>query len=175
MKPVHLDIYREYYADSALADIWDKITEVLEDHGMPQAGAEPTGLLIAEWIRTTWGGLILVERHIDDPPGHSRFDLLRDRALAVLAEVAPGAGCHAAVAAEIVRVVRVDYRGKYIPSIKRLDQLQRDYEIYSKANTAAQMEQMALLHKISVVRAYQINADMLKRSDKRQQPLLPFA
>lgn len=175
MSRIDLDIYREYYADSPLADIWDKVAEVLADHGMPPAGAEYLGLQITEWIRTTWGGLILVERHISDPQDHSRFDLLRERTLVILAEATPGAHSHAAVAAEIVRVVRIDYRGKYITRIKRLDQLQRDYEIYNKGNTAAQIEQMALQNNISVVRAYQINAAMQKRKDKREQPLLPFA
>jgi hypothetical protein len=187
MKHVDLDIYRECYQRrhhrqsqseaeddqrQTLEDIWGKITNVLEDHGMPQA--EHTGLLITEWIRAKWGGLILVERHGDEPKDHSRFDLLREHALAILAEIAPGASCHAAVAAEIVRVVRVDYRGKYIPRIKRLDQLRRDYEIFSKGNTAAQIEQLALQNDISVVRAYQINKEMINRKDKREQPMLPL-
>jgi len=166
-------IYREYYQGSPLADIWDKIIHVLEEHGMEGSHAEYTGLLITEWIRTTWGGLLLVERHIGDSKEVSRFDQLRDRAVTILAEVAPDLPGHGPIIAEIVRVVRIDYRGKYITKIKSLDQLQRDHEIWSRANTPAQMEQMAIEHGISVVRAYQINKVVQQRKDKRDQPMLP--
>lgn len=174
LKHINLDIYREYYADSPLADIWDKITHVLENHGLSQNPAEQAGLQLTEWIRTTWGGLILTERRIGDSRQISRFDLLRDRTVAVLDDIAPALANKAAVAAEIVRVVRVDYRGKYITRVKSLDQLQRNIDIFNRANTAAQMEEMAIKHNISVVRAYQINAALLKSKEKREQPLLPF-
>lgn len=177
MKTIDLDIYREYYADSALADIWDKISDVLENHGLAPAPAEYVGLQIAEWIRTTWGGFILVERHIEDPKGYSRFDLLRERAVAELEKIPVfmigGPGGIPAVAAEITQVVRVDYLGKYIVKIKKLEQLQRDMDIYNKANSHAQMEQMSSKHGISVVRVYQINAALVKSKSKREQPMLP--
>lgn len=104
---------------------------------------------------------------------NSRFDLLRDRTVEVLSEILPDHPGNSAIAAGIVRVVRVDYRGKYIASIKKLDQLQRDLDIFAKANTPEQMERMAVEYKISVVRAYQINADIMMRKNKREQPLLP--
>ena len=184
MKLLNLDIYREYYAASPLADIWDKISNVLEDHGLAAVPAEYVGLLLTEWIRTTWGGLILVERHGSEPRDSSRFHLLRDRAVAELEKIpvfmkgGPGDPLGPkgipAVAAEIVRVVRVDYRGKYISRIKKFDQLQRDLAIFARGNTAAQMEEMAIKHNISVVRAYQINAALVKSKEKREQLLLPF-
>lgn len=174
MKPASLDIYREYYADSPLADIWDKIAHVLENHGLAQEQAEQIGLRLTEWIRTTWGGLILTERRNGDAREVSRFDLLRDRALVLLGEVSAKPASRGAVAAEIVRVVRVDYRGKYITKVKKLDLLQRDIDIFNRANTPAQMEEVAVKYDISVVRAYQINAALMKSKEKREQPLLPF-
>lgn len=174
MKTADLEIYREYYGDSPLTDIWDKVTDVLENNGLPHELADHLGLQITEWIRTTWGGLMLTERHVGDSKEISRFNQLRDRALILLAETAPGLVNCGAVAAEIVRVVRVDYRGKYITKVKKLDQLQRDIEIFNMANTPAQMEQMAIAHKISVVRAYQINAALIKSKQLREQPSLPF-
>jgi Mor family transcriptional regulator len=174
MKRVDLDIYREYYQKSPLADIWDKISNALEDHGVEKIVAEYASLRITEWIRTTWGGLILVERHGGDPREHSRFDLLRDHALIVLAEVVPEMVNHGVATAEIVRVVRVDYKGKYITRCKKLDQLQRDIDIFNRGNTAAQMEQLAIKNNISVIRVYQVNAALVKSKDKREQQLLPF-
>ena len=40
---IGLDIYREYYAASPLADIWDKISNVLEDHGLAAVPAVDLG------------------------------------------------------------------------------------------------------------------------------------
>ena len=174
MKRIDLDIYRQHYGGGPLKDIWDKISNVLEERGLHRAPAEYAGLLITEWIRTTWGGLMLTERHGSDPKDYSRFDLLRDQAMAVLAEIAPHLPHHAAVAAEIVRAVRVDYRGKYITKIKRLNLLQRDQDIWRRANTPAQIEQLAIEHGLSVVRAYQINRDMQNHRDKREQMVLEF-
>lgn len=184
MKRVDLDIYREGYEQTgrpgkknqSLADIWDKITNALEDHGLSSTVAQYAGLLITEWIRTTWGGLVLIERHSGEAKDVSRFDLLRDRTNVIIAEVAPElpSKTAAAAVAEIVRAVRVDYRGKYIPKIKKLDQLQRDFEIYRKGTTPAMLENLALEHGITLVRAYQINKAVQKRKDKREQPMLPF-
>ena len=174
MKRIDLNIYREYYQDSALTDIWDKITNVLEDHGMPQAGAEYIGLLITEWIRSVWRGCVLVERRRGDSKDISRFNLLRDRAISVLAETSPKVANHMAVAVEVTRVIRADYLRAYIPRIKKMDQMERDIDIYNLANSAAQMEAMAVKHNISLVRAYQINAEQMKIKQKREQPELPF-
>lgn len=173
MKRIDLDIYRQYYQGGQLSDIWDKVAHVLEEYGLEASCAEHTGLLITEWIRTTWGGFIITERHVGDSKEVSRFDQLRDRATAILAESAPQLSTPGAAIAEIVRVVRVDYRGKYITRIKSLDHLHRDHEIWSRANTPAQMEHMAKAHGISVVRAYQINKVVQERKDKRDQPMLP--
>lgn len=66
-----LNIYRELYAtggsNGSLLDIWEKLTYILEENGLDGAIAEVTALKLTEWIRTTWGGLILNERHIGDP------------------------------------------------------------------------------------------------------------
>ncbi|BDV42421.1 hypothetical protein GURASL_13440 [Geotalea uraniireducens] len=192
-----LDIYRELYKET-LADIWDKVSDLLEERGLAHADAEYAGLLITEWIRTTWGGQFLVERHLGDPrpatvlpeeagpalldapPAAvdplvgSRFATLRDHAVAVLAQLAPGIAGHDGIALTIVETIRRDYRGHYITRIKRLSQLQRDQYIWRQATSAARVEQLAVEHGISVVRAYQINKEMQRRKDLRDQLVLSF-
>ncbi len=160
MKPSDLLIYREQYAKTALADIWDKLTSILDDVGLPDA--ELTGLRVTEWIRTNWGGGTLVERHNGDARSVSRFNDLR----VVLGEM----GIVAAAADEMIRVIRADYLGEYIPSVKRLDQLERDYKIWSRGNTPADMERLARVNGISVVRVYQINKQMQESRDRHEQP-----
>jgi hypothetical protein len=160
VKLLEMDIYRESYANTALADIWDKITAIIDDAGVP--GAELIGLQITEWIRSNWGGSTLVERHNGDARTVSRFNDLR-HAMAEMAGID-------AVTAEIVRIIRADYLGVYIPSVKRLNLLQRDYAIWLHGNTPAAMEQLARANDISVVRAYQINKTMQKQRDRREQP-----
>lgn len=163
MKHVALHIYRECYGKGPLADIWDKITNVLDEAAVPNA--EQIGLQLTEWIRTTWGGQLLVDRHMDQPQGYSRFDLLRDQAVAVLG--------NPALAAEIVRVVRVDYHTKYLPKIKRLGQLQRDIEIFNRGNSHSQIERLGQTHGISTVRVYQINKQMVASKKAWEEPMLP--
>lgn len=193
------DLYRQLYAP-ALADIWDKITFVLLERGLAAAEAEAAGLHITEWIRTTWGSLILVERHLGaprprggdprpqddgpllfavpavvaDPLSGSRFAALRDHAVTVLARLAPAMTHPAAVALEIVETVRRDYRGSYIPRVKKIDQIQRNQRIWRQGTSPERMEALAIEHGISVVRAYQINKEMQDRRDKRDQLVLPF-
>lgn len=195
-----LEIYRDIYITSGgknqvLTDLWDKFASALEDRGMPGEQAECIALQLVEWIRSTWGGLPLTERHAGDPrpvrivesdepqlltvpttgrdPLHgSRFALLRDHVAGVLVEAGTARPDEAAL--EIVEIVRRDYRGRYMPRIKRLDLLRRDLDIYRKGNTAADMERLAREHNISVVRVYQINKAVLQDKDRREQPLLPL-
>lgn len=170
-----LRIYRDYYKryggkNQTLNDIWDKTIEALEDHGM-SAQAEYIGLEITEWIRTTWGGLMLTERHVGDPANISRYDQLQSHAMQLLDKTAPGSDNHA-IATEIVRRVRLNYAGEYITSIPKFKQLQRDQNIWAKGNTPAQIEQLAKANGISLVRAYQINREMQENRDLREQLLL---
>jgi len=201
-----LEIYRDLYANGgrngSLLDIWDKITNILEENGLDFALAETTGLQLTEWIRTTWGGVILSERHIGDPrPAKpqaqdtetmeliatpiidqdpltgSRFAALRDQAKKLISQTPPfekgGPGGISDIALKIVQAVRRDYRGSYIPRIVKLDQLKRDREIWLAGNTCAQMEQLAQKHGISLVRAYQINRAYQQQRDRLEQPILP--
>jgi len=163
LKRIGLHIYREYYAGSALADIWDKITNVLADAGV--ADAEQIGLQLTEWMRTTWGGQMLVDRHREQPLGYSRFDLLRDQALALLSD--------SALAAEIVRVVRVDYRKAYLPKIKALELLTRDIEIFNRGNSHSKIERLGTQNNISTRRVYQINKRMVASKKAWEEPMLP--
>ncbi len=202
-----LDTYRDLYANGgsngSLLDIWDKITNILEESGLDCEIAEELGLHLTEWIRTTWGGVILSERHIGDPlpakqkpqsdaetmdlittpvAAHdpltgSRFAALRDQAIKLISQTPPfekgGPGGISDIALEIVQAVRRDYRGSYIPRIVKLDQLKRDREIWLSGNTCAQMEQLAQKHGISLVRAYQINRAYQQQRDRLEQPILP--
>lgn len=199
MQNADFDLYRQLYAP-ALADIWDKLTFVLVERGVAASEAEAAALHITEWIRTTWGSLILVERHLGDPRPRggdpqpqddgpllfavpavagdplvgSRFATLRDHAVTVLARLAPAMTNPTAAALEIVATVRRDYRGSYIPRVKKIDQIQRNQRIWRQATSPAKVEALAIEHGISVVRAYQINKEMQDRRDKRDQLVLPF-
>jgi len=195
--------YRDLYANGgsngSLLDILDKITNILEENGLDFALAETTGLHLTEWIRTTWGGVILSERHIGDPrPAKqkpqsdtetmdlittpiaeqdpltgSRFAALRDQVVTALSRLESIPDNSADIALEIVQAVRRDYRGSYIPRIVKLDQLRRDREIWLSGNTCAKMEQLAQKHGISLVRAYQINRAYQQQRDRIEQPVLP--
>lgn len=162
MSPDLLQTYRDHYADTALGDIWDKIANVLDEAGIDSA--EQHALKLTEWLRTTWGGQMLCDRHRDDPADANRWDHLAARAVEL--GIAPG------VCLEIVRVVRIDYRGKYLPKLPRIDLLARDYQIWLHGNSHGQLERQTKAHGISVVRAYQINKQFQANRQRREQPEL---
>jgi len=197
-----LETYRDLYANGgrngSLLDIWDKISHILEENGLDSVLAEELGLHLTEWIRTTWGGVILSERHIGDPrPAKpqaqdtetmelidtqtaeqdpltgSRFAALRDQVVTALSHLESPPENPTDIALKIVQAIRRDYRGSYIPRIVKLDQLKRDREIWLSGNTCAQMEQLAQKHGISLVRAYQINRAYQQQRDRLEQPILP--
>lgn len=198
MNPATLETYRDLYPE-ILNDIWDKVAELLAGHGMPPETAEYAALLAVEWIRTNWGGQIQVARRLSDPRPQKqtpqddssgflldvpsatpdpvtsdRFRQFRDQVAAILAQVVPDQAGHAAVAAETALLVQRDFRGEYIPKVPKLDQLQRDREIWLKFRGSSNMDQLVRETGLSVIRIYQINAEVQKRKDKYDQPLLPF-
>lgn len=198
MKRPELDTYRELYPE-ILNDIWDKVTELLAGHGMQPETAEYAALLAVEWIRTNWGGQIQVARRLSDPRPQKqgalldegpalidvpatvsdpvtseRFRQFRDQAAAILAKVVPERPDHAALAVEMTHLVQRDFRGEYIPKVPKLDQLQRDREIWQKFRGSSNIDQLVRETGLSVMRIYQINAEVQKRKDKREQPLLPI-
>lgn len=192
------DTYRELYPE-VLNDIWDKVAELLTGHGIQSETAEYAALLIVEWMRTNWGGQIQVARRLSDPRPQKQASLLdegpalidvptavsdpvtserfrqfRDQVVAVLAMAVPHHTDHAAVAVEVTHLVQRDFRGEYIPKVPKLDQLQRDREIWLKFRGSSNIDQMVRETGLSVMRIYQINAEVQKRKDKREQPLLPL-
>lgn len=171
MNAPQLHIYRELYSEK-LMDIWDKISEVLESCGLDRARAEHAGLLVTEWIRANWGGLILSERHLGDPLNTSRFRALSEQVVFVLVQTAPDVVKPEPVSHDVARIIRNDYLGVYIPRVAALDNIRRDHEIWSQANTPAQIEEIARLHGITVVRVYQINKAFQKQKDRHEQPTL---
>ena len=198
MSHPELDTYRELYPE-ILNDIWDKVAELLSGHGMPAETAEYAALLIVEWMRTNWGGQIQVARRLSDPRpqkqpalldegpvlidvpatvcdpvSSERFRLFRDQVMMVLAKVVPRHTDHAAMAVEVTHLVQRDFRGEYIPKVPKLDQLQRDREIWLKFRGSSNIDQLVRETGLSVMRIYQINAEVQKRKDKREQPLLPL-
>lgn len=197
MNPATLETYRDLYPE-ILNDIWDKVAELLAGHGMPAETAEYAALLAVEWIRANWGGQIQVARRLSDPRPQKqapqddspalidvpsatpdpvtsdRFRQFRDQVSAILANVAPERPDHAVVAVETTHLVQRDSRGEYIPKVPKLDQLQRDREIWLKFRGSSNMDQLVRETGLSVIRIYQINAEVQKRKDKYDQPLLPF-
>lgn len=163
VKRIGLHIYRQYYGKSPLKDIWDKISNVLVDAGV--ADAEQIGLQLTEWLRTTWGGHQMVDRHRDQPLGYSRFDLLQDQAQALLSD--------STLATEIVRIVRVDYRRAYLPKVKALDLLTRDIDIFNRGNSHSKIERLGTQNNISTRRVYQINKQMIECKKNWEEPMLP--
>lgn len=187
-----LETYRDIYLtggrNQSLADIWDKIAAALEAHGYDHDQAEQMGLQITEWIRVNWGGCMATDRHVGDPrPAKPLPQGNTPELISVASTVDPYTGSRwaslrehvhaltgaAAVATAVTDTVRRDYGGRYIPSIRNIDRLIRDHEIWSQANTAAQIEAAAKRHGISVVRAYQINRAYQHRLDRIDQPCLP--
>ncbi|MDA8428919.1 MAG: hypothetical protein M0T70_06650 [Geobacteraceae bacterium] len=198
MKRPELDIYRDLYPE-ILNDIWDKLAELLTGHGMSPETAEYAALLVVEWIRTNWGGQIQVARRLSDPRPQKqieiqdsslplidvpavqpdpvtseRFRQFRDQVSAILAQVTPERSDNATLAAETALLVQRDFRGEYIPKVPKLDQLQRDREIWLKFRGSSNMDQLVRETGLSVIRIYQIRAEVQKRKDKHDQPLLPF-
>lgn len=198
MRRPELNTYRELYPE-VLNDIWDKVAELLAGHGMQPETAEYAALLAVEWMRTTWGGQIQVARRLSDPRPQKqaalldetpvlievsasvsdpvtseRFRQFRDQVVAILAKVVPQRADHAAVAVEVTHLVQRDFLGEYIPKVPKLEQLQRDREIWLKFRGSKNMDQLVRETGLSVMRIYQIYAEVQKRKDKYEQPLLPF-
>ncbi len=197
MKRPELDTYRQLYPET-LNDIWDQVAELLAGHGMPPDAAEYAALLACEWLRTNWGGQIQVARRLSDPRPQKqvpqvdgpalidvpaatpdpvtspRFRQFRDQVAAILVQVVPDHAGHATMAADTALLVQRDFRGEYIPKVPKLDQLQRDREIWRRFRGSSNVDQLVRDTGLSEVRLYQINAEVQKRKDKHEQPLLLF-